>query len=218
LKISELTSVGAVDDGDNPPASLLFWKRKPAPVGGDDPEGVLMNEGTEETVVEADVGKEAPAAEVEAEESEADEFVKRLQAQEEDIAKARQERDIAVALLAEEIAKRRQTEWVAKAQPYELLLGSAETVGPVLGRFADSNPDDYAILESALNAALNRQDLTKILSEVGKDTGQTGTVEEKQTAFVKEFRMLHPEVSVAEARARFWTENPEMKQLSRERI
>jgi len=147
-----------------------------------------------------------------------DEVVKRLASQEEEIVKARVERDTAVALLAEEVAKRRHGEWITKAKPYELLLGSAETVGPVLGRLADASPDDYAILESALTAAVNRQDLTKILSEVGKDTGDTLTVDAKRDGFVKEFRLLHPEVTVAQARTRFWQENPELKQQSRERI
>ena len=214
LKIEEIDSVGAVDEGDNPPASLLFWKRrKSEPV-----KGVFVAE----TVEPEELVKAAPVEEIEAEAVsepvEAVVEIEEVSKQVEEIAKISAERDAAITALAEEVAKRQRSEWVEKAKPFELLLGSAETIGPALGKIADQLPEEYARLEAAFKAALARQDLTKILGEVGKDSGVTGTPNERRDSWVKEFRMLHPEATVEQARVRFWQDNPDMKQASRERI
>lgn len=227
LKISDIDSVGAVDEPDNPPASLLFWKRrKNTPdIGGTDPEGVLMDgetitiaetEGAETAAELVETVGKADEAGAEVEVVEAEDIEKRLAEEREEVAKARAERDTAIAQLAEEVAKRRHSEWVAKAKPYEILLGSAETVGPVLGRLADSNPDDFAVLETALTAALARQDLTKILSEVGRDTGETGSPAEQRDRWVDNYRKSNPAVTIAAARQMFWDTHPEIKKQSRE--
>ena len=218
LKIEEIDSVGAVDEGDNPPASLLFWKRRKAPVGGVPEKGVFVAE----TVEPEELVKDAPVEEIEAEAVsepvEAVVEIEEVSKQVEEIAKISAERDAAITALAEEVAKRQKAEWVEKAKPFELLLGSAETIGPALGKIADQLPEEYARLEAAFKAALARQDLTKILGEVGKDSGESGSPADLRDRFVKEFRMLHPEATVEQARVRFWQDNPDMKQASRERI
>jgi hypothetical protein len=231
LKITEISSVGAVDDPDNPPALLGFWKRRAkirtdTPEVGDIAKGVCMNEGeTEAAEVAAvepveDLAKQEDvlAVEVEAEAVESAIVTDLAKSLQEAVTKANAERDAAVASLAEEVEKRRTAEWIGKAKPYELLLGPADVMGPALGKIADLLPDEYARLETALKAALARTDLAKILGEVGKDTGETGSPEEQANRFAKEFRMLHPDVTVEQARTRFWQEHPELKQASRERI
>ncbi|MFH2055879.1 MAG: hypothetical protein ABIJ61_07970 [bacterium] len=216
LKIEEIDSVGAVDEGDNPPASLLFWKRRKAPVGGVPEKGVFVAETVEpEELVKAAEEIEAEAV---SEPVEAVVEIEEVSKQVEKIAEISAERDAAITALAEEVAKRQRSEWVEKAKPFELLLGSAETIGPALGKIADALPEEYARLEAAFKAALARQDLTKILGEVGKDSGESGSPADLRDRFVKEFRMLHPEATVEQARVRFWQDNPDMKQASRERI
>lgn len=222
LTIKEIDSVGVVDEGDNPPASLLFWKRrKHAPeVGEVTLKGVLMpdeitsvEEGATPEPVEP-VGEIDKQVEAEAVEVEAEDLAKSLQ---EEVSKAHAERDAALADLAAEVEKRRLSEWIGKARPYELLLGPADEMGPALGRIADVLPDEYARLEAAFKAALARTDLAKILVEVGKDTGETGTPVEQRDSWVKEYRKANPTVSEADVRGLFWKSHPELKQASRER-
>lgn len=211
LLISEIERVAAVDEPDNPPASLLFWKKR-TPASGDIEKGVPMDEITEAEAAPVVVDPVEPEI-VKSEEVEADEVEK----QREEIAKVAAQRDAALASLAEEVAKRLDSEWVEKARPYGLLLGSAETIGPVLRKIATACPDEYGVLEGALQAALGRADLAKILTEVGQDTGSNDPVG-RRDSYVAEMRKLHPAMSEAEARARFWEQNPEAKKASREGV
>lgn len=237
LTITDIDSVGGVDEGDNPGASLLFHKRK-TPVTGDVTKGVPMDEQEAVAEVELDIGIEDAVKQVEAEaaaetaaetqvdpaeiakaewdERDAVELAKR--AADEQIAKAIQERDAAVAALAEEIDKRLDVEWVEKARPFTLLLGSPETMGPALRKIAKACPAEHALLESALHAALGRVELAKILGEVGENTGQTADPISQRDAFVKDMRRLHPDMTVEAARALYWKENPEAVKASREGV
>jgi hypothetical protein len=214
LLIDEIDSVGGVDAGDNPGATLLFWKRKRTPDPGDD-QGVLMDGETVAVEEAEEVAKLEPVeAEIAAEEPvEADELAKR----QEEIVKAIAERDAAVQALAEEVEKRENAEWIGKAEPYTLLLGDPNQVGPALRKIHLLAPDAYAILEPALKAASSRESLAKILAEFGSDVGQASP-EDSKDAFVKDMRRLHPEMTVEQARALFWREHPEAVKASRERI
>ncbi len=223
LTITEIDSVGAVDEPDNPPAMLSFWKRltgrKDTPDPGDATrEGVLMPDEPIMQETAEEVGKQEPAEIAEAPvEEPVEDLAKR--ALEEEVAKAHAERDAAVALLAQEIAKARQAEWISKAKPYEPLLGPADEIGPALGRIADLLPDEYARLEQAFKAALARQDLAGIITkEIGKDTGETGTAEEQRDRWVKDYLTKNPEKTQGQARDLFWRSHPELKKASRERI
>lgn len=230
LMITEIDSVGGVDEPDNPPSLLTFWKRrkKDTPEAGAISKGVAMSEPEAAEPVVEDVGKqeepdvvEEPAVEAAVEEpaeAEGDDFEKRLQAEQEEVAKARAERDTAIAQLAEEVDKRLNAEWVEKARPYEPLLGPATEIGPLFRKIAGSAPDALDRLEGALKAAMARTDLAKILGEIGKDSGETGTPDDQRDRYVTEMRKLHPDMTVAQARARFWQDHPEAKQASREGV
>lgn len=219
LKIHSIDSVGVVDEGDNPPARLMFWKRKQTPDSGDvekgepmDGETVAVPETQEAADTEVVVGPDIEkAAETPAEEG--DDIVKRA---EEAVAKAVAERDAAMQALADEVEKRENAEWVEKARPYELLLGAADTVGPALRKIAAACPQEWAVLEPALKAGTNREALAKILGEIGTDTSSELSPTEKRDRFVREMRKLHPDMSVEQARAQFWREHPEEKKASRE--
>jgi len=219
LTITDIDSVGGVDEGDNPGASLLFHKRR-TPVTGDVTKGVPMDE--QEAVIELDEAEvvkqvEAEAAAETAAETQVDEVEIAKAAAVAEIAKAIAERDAAVAALAEEIDKRLDVEWVEKARPFALLLGSPETMGPALRKIAQASPDEYGVLEAALHAALGRVELAKILGEVGENTGTTDPMSNRD-AFVKDMRKLHPDMTVEAARAMFWTEHPEAVKASREGV
>lgn len=223
LTITEIDSVGAVDEPDNPPASLLFFKRRArtreAPDSGEVEKGVQMDSDiiideaesvpadglTVEEPVEVDKAADVEKA--------ADPVEKAL----EDIAKAQAERDAALAQLAEEVGKRLDGEWVEKARPYELLLGSPEQMGPAMRKIAAACPDEWQLLETALNAGLERADLAKILTEVGENTGSADPLSQRDL-FVKDMLKQHPKMTEAEARAAFWAQNPAAKKALREGV
>jgi uncharacterized short protein YbdD (DUF466 family) len=224
LTITEIDSVGAVDEPDNPPASLLFWKRRRHAPDGALSKGVPVDEVAEapeaEVRLESDVEvvKQVEAeveAETAAETVDPVELAKRAAAEE--IAKAIQERDAALASLEEEVGKRLDTEWIEKAKPYALLLGAPESMGPALRKIATACPAEYETLEGAFKAALGRVELAKILQEVGQNTGNAEPMSQRD-AYVHDMRKLHPDMTVEAARALFWTEHPEAVKQSREGV
>lgn len=219
LLISEIDSVGGVDAGDNPAATLLFWKRrKGTPDVEGDIEGVLMDGETvadKETQEEFDKSVELADAETAAEpaETEIEEVDKRA----EEVAKLAAERDAAVQALAEEVEKRETAEWVEKAKPYEQLMGPAVTLGPALRKISLACPDEFGVLEAALKVASSRDHLAKLFAEFGTAAGE-GTPTDRRDAYVQEMRKLHPNMTVAEARSRFWQDHPEAVKASREGV
>lgn len=225
LMLDEIDSVAGVDDGDNPPARMLFFKRrKSTPDGVTETEKGVAMDGETITVAETEGAEAQVVVEPVVEKAEPEtplvedpvEVAKRQAA--EAVEKAIQERDAAVAALADEVNKRRDAEWVEKTRPLELLLGPAETMGPVLRKIADTLPDEYAVLEGALSAANGRADLAKILSEVGQNTGTAPSPFEQRDLFVKDIRTRNPEMTEAAARAKFWELHPEAKKASREGV
>lgn len=226
LTIRAIHSVGAVDEGDNPPALLGFWKLRQrkhvgAPSGGLD-EGEPM--GSDE--IEPEVTKAEPELPVEAEvekaepaeAAEPDEVTKRL----DEIAKRLEDAELAKAAaesaLEAEVEKRESGEWVEKARPLEALLGDPQSMGPVLRKLHRADPDAYGLLAAAFDAALARVDVAKLFAESGTDQSASADPLSDRDRWVKELRKLHPDKTVAEARAMFWQEHPEAKKASREGV
>lgn len=227
LRISAIHSVGAVDEGDNPPALLGFWKmrqRKRQPEHGNAPSGGREEgEPMEADVIveEPEVTKAEPEAalpEVEKQAEEPVEVDKRL----DEIAKRLEDAEVAKAAaeaaLEAEVEKRECGEWVEKARPLEALLGDPAGMGPVLRKLHRADPDAYGLLSAAFDAALARVDLAKLFAESG--TGESASADplSDRDRWVKEFRKLHPDKTVAEARNMFWQEHPEAKKASREGV
>lgn len=203
LWLRKLTSIGAVPEGDNPPAEILLYKAKGK--GAD-----LADEQVDEVAVEAG---EPEVETVECAQPAEDEIAKRISEAEAEIQKARDERDAAIQALADEVSKRRRADFLAKARTLEPLLGPADETGPQLDALEAAQPEAYAELEKRLQTALSRVNLTRELGTAG-DEGADPI--RKRDAWVRKYVLDHPDVSEVAARALFWKANPEALEAQRE--
>jgi len=234
LMIKELFSVGAVDAGDDPEATMVFWKRKDSPEPGGAPDGVVSGSpdegGTErkdismddvlkalddeqraalEAHIEAEVEKRAAAEPEEEVEKVLPDDVQEL------IAKANAERDEAVAKAEQAAFEKRTNEWVAKAIPLEDALGAADEIGPILRDIDEKAPEELAKILPALEAAAQRIETGGLFVEKGKETGEEAVEPlSKRDSWVEKNRKETE--SLAAARARYWQEHPDAMAASRE--
>lgn len=128
------------------------------------------------------------------------------------IEKERAERETLQKKLDEEVAKRRVSEFVAKARPLEALIGKADEMGPVLEELERKAPEAYAKLDGALTAASQRSELSALFAKYGTEGDAEGDPIGRRDAFVKSYLAENPGKSEVEARAEFWTRNPDAKQ------
>ena len=197
LFIKDLVSIGAVDNGDNPDAEIVFWKRRKAKgqpeqgatesnrmIEGIDLTGVpeataeALTTAFEVLKAERDAALEAvpaPTVEVEVEKALPDDVA-------ELIAKATQEADIAKAELAVEVAKRRDAELVMKIRDDKLepLLGAADEIAPNLRKLQEGAPEAFDAIYTNLMAAAQRLDLSDVLKEIGSNPGEADNSYEGQ--------------------------------------
>jgi hypothetical protein len=130
---------------------------------------------------------------------------------------AKQETELADtrAALDAEIAKRRDTEMVAKAAAYRDLLGDPDEVGPVLRRISDAAPEEAKVLEGWLDAIVQKVDLSELFKLHGENDTPPGPTD--RDVWVAKHREEHPDVSVIDARAEFWRQNPDALEAEKER-
>jgi hypothetical protein len=204
LWLRKLTSIGAVPEGDNPPAAIVLWKTK---------KGADLVEETEKAADAVEPEVEAVAEPEAVAEVEEDGIAKRIADAEAEIRKARDERDAALQALTDEVAKRRHTDFLAKARTLEPLLGPADETAPQLDALDAANPSAYAELEKRLQVALGRLNLTKELGTAGEEGADPIR---KRDAWVRKYVLDHPEISEVAARALFWKANPEALEAQRE--
>jgi len=194
--MKRLTSIGAVPEGDNPPAAIVMYKAK-----GDRVDEPVID--VEEPVAEP--GEKIDGPEVG--------FEKRIADAEAEIAKARDERDAAIQALADEVSKARWVDFAARAEKLEALLGPAKEVAPILDALEAKAPDAFADLEKRFTVALERLALT---SELGKPDLPEVDPDERKKAWVTKYVADHPEVTVYKARDLYWKLNPDALAALRE--
>ena len=244
LHVTKLTSIGAVAEGDNPEAEILFFKSKQGePLEGrkhgggsmaetavdlssldDDTKAAIESQTTE---FEATIAKlETQVSELKAEVKGDDEeeilpddlpeaVAKRLADQEDRIAKA-EAAAVAAEAKVEKAEDVRLTEMYTKrAVELEPVLGKPETMGPVLKALAAGAPDSYPVLDAQLDTLVNMDGFAKLLREHG-DNGATGRAVDQIAVYAKEIRKDNKELSLAAAKAQAWQEHPELKTQSRE--
>lgn len=199
LTVNKIVSIGAVEDGDNPEASIMFWKTKPEPefvLEKDEsretvePEGAVMPE-TEETV---------PAADEDLEKARAD-----LEKTRADLEKARAELEARDEELAKERKTRRDAEFLAKAETLKDVLGPPEEWAPILDELDEKAPEALTKLEERLAVVKGQLETSEIFKELGRQEGAR-TLE----ALVKSKQDSNPEMTEVEARAAVWQENPDL--------
>ena len=227
LFVEKLTSVGMVADGDNPDAEVLIYKARTDP-------GSTMKTSAESAPTTNEVNMDLSAIEdqdlrksVEDKLADLEKQISELAAPEveeviktettevqEAFAKQQEELEDLRKNLDEERTARRTKEYVEKAQPFQALLGKAEEVGPILADIAEHAPESYEQLEKSLTAASQRADLAKLFSEVGTGEGEGESDPiAKRAAWVSKNRQEGE--TVESANSRFWTENPEAVEESR---
>lgn len=225
LRVKSLLSIGAVEEGDNPEADILFWKSKKTT----EPEEGLTKEGDsmpdiesldaakariselEEKLAEFDV--EAPAAPLP--EDLPDAVAKRLDDQDAAIAKAEEEKiELAKKLAA--IEDERATEKYTKmAEAYAPLLGDPAETAPILKSLGTSEPEALADLETRLEAGLEKAAFSELLKEYGSSDAE-GPAVDQIVSIANEIRKESPDLSLAEAKAEAWRRNPDLKTRARE--
>ena len=211
LWLRKLTSIGAVPEGDNPPAAIVLWKAKGK---GADLADETVNEVADAVEPEAAVeAVEAVEEAVELAAPEGDEIAKRIADAEAEIQKARDERDAAIEALAEQVSKARWVDFAARAEKLEALLGPSKETAPILDVLEAKAPDAFAELEKRLLTALTRVQLTRELGTAGDDGADPIR---KRDGWVRQYVLDHPDVSEVTARALFWKANPEASEAQRE--
>lgn len=120
--------------------------------------------------------------------------------------------------LDDEIAKRREAEAVAKADKAGWgILASVEKIGPAVARFEanTATQDDITTLTETLNSAAAAVKAGKVFDEIGASDGDNDPMS-KRDAWVTKYRQDNPDVSVLEARSRYWETHPDEMTASRE--
>lgn len=232
LHIDKLTSIGAVEAGDNPESKIMFWKRKqPDELTTTEPvQGLIEKEGDSMSFDVESLSDEAKAyvSELEAKLAAASEVeevsdalpedlpdivAKRLDDQTADIEKQRVEKEALqkeVADLKDGIATEK---YDAEAEVYEDMLGP--DMGPVLKSIASESPDAYKTLTERLSVLKNLGDLELVLKEYG-DSSADGSAIDQIAAHAVEIKKAQPDLTMAQAKAQAWRDHPELKLVSRE--
>ena len=226
LFVRSLKSIGAVDEGDNPGADIVFYKRREdAPSEGtpsasaDSVDPVEENRMTEE-VIET-VPDEEPVAKADEEaveepvEKEIDETASEIAKREEELAK----RDEEIAKLRADLEsvqfEKRTAEWVEKAKPLEDLLGDPAEIGAVLRDLDTADADALAKLLGPLTAAAQRAELGAVFVEKGVDASGEVDPISKRDQWVEKNRSDFP--TEAAARAEYWKRHPDEAAALREK-
>lgn len=232
LFIDKIISVGAVPEGDDPAATITFFKASPhgeehtTPDRGTDDEREdrmdfdlsALDEEIAKSVSEHVAALEARITELEAAsvEPETDtDILKTAPDEVRELVAKQQEQiaDLAKALEAQ-AAEKRDAEFVAKAADLGI-LGDPDEVGPVLGAIADAAPDAWGQLEAMLTAVAQRSDLGEVFKEYGRNE-PTSDPMARRDAYVVKQRDLGDKRPVDELRAEFWAENRDAVRALRE--
>jgi hypothetical protein len=224
LIITALTSIGAVEAGDNPDADIMFYKSKSEPVQGHTQKEGLM--GFDPTTLNddaqayiSDLETKLAAATVEEPAvlpEDLDPVVKsRLDAQDEAIAKSEADK----VKVEKDLAELRDTmateKYDARADDLAALLGDKADVAPVLKALATADPDNFAKLDAMFDTLVVKDTLAPLFKELG-EAGGDGTAADQITAIAKDLRTATPDLSPADARKMAWAENPALVTQSRE--
>jgi hypothetical protein len=224
LHITEITSIGAVESGDNADESpILLFKSKPI-----EPEpGLIEKEGSMPFDIDTltDEGKafvselETKLAALSEEPAvlpdDLDPIVKtRLDEQAELIAKGQAETERVSkenATLRDEMATEK---WTARAGELSPLFGDEDTVD-VLKALDAAAPEPFSKMNAWLDTAVSVVKSSPLFKELG-DSASEGSAVDQINAYATEIRKNQPDLTPAQARAEAWTQHPDLKVQSRE--
>ena len=224
LIIHALTSIGAVEAGDNPETAITFYKsKKSEPV-----QGRIVKEGSMPFDIDTltDEGK-AYVSELETklaafgEETpvlpdDLDPVTKaRLDDNEATIEKQKAE-NVKVAKDLADLRDEMATEkYEARADTLEALLGDKADVAPVLKALATADPDAFGKLDAMFDTLVVKDTLAPLFKELG-EAGGDATATDQHAAHVAEIRKANPDITAAAARKQAWEDHPELVSQMRE--
>ncbi len=225
LHVGEITSIGAVEEGDNGPSIIQFWKRKtiepePGPV---EKKGESMPFDVDSLSDDAKAhvsGLEARIAELTEEPAALPDdlpepVTKRLDELSETIAKDKVEKDRIAKELSDLKTEMATEKYEARASVLENLLGKPDEVAPVLQELAKDSPEAFGKLDEMFNTLIVKDVLAPLMKELG-DSSATGDANDQITVFATEIRKNSPDTSPADARMQAWTEHPDLRVQARE--
>ena len=225
LHIKEITSIGAVESGDDPEATIMLYKSKttePAP-------GPLVEKGVPmpfdiETLTDegkayvsdletrlAAFGEEPAALPDDLPES----VTKRLDEQAVAIETERVEKERIAKDLADLRDEMATEKYAERAKALAILLGSPDEVAPVLKQLAADSPDAFGKLDAMFDTLIVKDSMAPLFKELGSSAAE-GSAVDQHAAYVAEIRKADPSITVVKARAQAWHDHPELKALSRE--
>ena len=225
LHIKEITSIGAVEAGDDPEATIMLYKSKttePAP-GQPVEKGVAMPFDIETLTDEgkayvsdleaklAAYGEEPAALPEDLPES----VTKRLDEQAVAIEKERVEKERIAKDLADLRDEMATEKYAERAKALAILLGSPDDVAPVLKQLAADSPDAFGKLDAMFDTLIVKDSMAPLFKELGSSAAE-GSAADRHAAYVVEIRKADPLMSLAKAKAKAWSDHPELKALSRE--
>lgn len=221
LRIKSLLSIGAVPEGDNPEAEILFWKSKQS-----EPDQGPRQETKEDSVPELDIESlddatkayiselETKLASLTEEDSDTlpadlpEVVAKRLDDQAATIAKLKED--------AERVADERATEkYTAMAKDVETIMGPVDEVAPLLKTIGQAVPEATDELFAKIANIKAIAGFDALLKEHG-DSSVEGSAQDQIAAYAAEIRKSNPDLTLAQARAQAWTEHPDLVKQSRE--
>ncbi len=226
LFVNRITSVGAVEEADNEPSKIMFWKRRkntePAP-GRVEKKGDSMPFDVESLSDDAKLhvqGLEAKIAELTEEPAPLpvdlpEPVTKRLDELSETIEKDKVEKDRIAKELADLKEEMATEKYEARAATLQNLLGKPEDVAPVLKALATANPEAFTKLDTMFDTLIVKDVMAPLMAEIG-DTSSGGTADDQISVFATEIRKNSPDLSAAEARMQAWVEHPDLRVQARE--
>ena len=139
--------------------------------------------------------------------------VKALSERDTAIAKAQAEATAAKAE-ADRLREERLTEkYEARAAELANLLGPVDEMARVLKALATADGDAFAKLDEKFDTLIAADSLDALMKEHGSASAGGSAVDQAH-AKAEELRKANPDLTVAEARAKVWEENPDLYQAS----
>ena len=209
--VDKLTSIGAVNDGDNPDAQILFYKSNP----------VTTDESGEPT--ERHTMPDDPTADVAVEglpENLPEPVIKALDEAAAELEKARAERDAEREQreqLAADVAKMRDEQlterFTKRAGDLVSVLGESDEVPSILKELHEAAPEAYAKLDSLIGdaAKIAAESQNLMFKELGTSSDESDPVAKIRNiakSILEDERDSFP--TIEKARAEAWARNPDL--------
>lgn len=226
LFIKNLTSIGAVESGDNPDAEILFYKHHPENTSSVEPEGRIgMAEKPDLSGLDPDLKSAVDAyvaAEIEKgltpdvdDQVSLDDLPEDVRKSIEDKDAEIQKRDAEMAELRKDLESMRDEQlterFTARAGDFASVLGNDDETGEVLKSLYKAAPEAYQKLDDMLGNTV-----AALKSETGAFMKELGSAEDvtdvsgRIDAIAKTLTEADPNLTHAQARAEAWTRNPDL--------